>query len=47
MNKGFQGLRIYLGNNWATKPTKTSEITTQRKENMLLGAECVCPHHKQ
>lgn len=34
MNKGFQGLRIYLGNNWATKPTKTSASTAQRKENI-------------
>lgn len=47
MSKGFQGLRIYLGNNWATKPTKTSASTAQRKEKMLFGVECVCPYHKQ
>jgi hypothetical protein len=34
INKGFQRLRIYLGNNWATKPTKTSASTAQRKENI-------------
>lgn len=47
MSKGFQRFRIYLGNNWATKPTKTSASTAQRKEKMLLGVECVCPYHKQ
>jgi hypothetical protein len=46
-NKGFQRLRIYLGNDWATKATKTSASTAQRKENILLGVECVCPYHKQ
>ena len=29
-------MRIYLGNNWATKPTKTSASTAQRKEEFTL-----------
>jgi len=36
-----------LGNNWATKVIVATENTTQRKENMLFGVECVCPYHKQ
>jgi len=47
MNKGFQGLRIFWGNNWATKPSKSSASIAQRKEKMLFGVECVCPYHKQ
>lgn len=34
-SKGFQG----FGNNSATNPSKTSETTTQRKENILLCAD--------
>ena len=41
--KGFRR----LGNNWATKVIVATENTTQRKENMLFGVECVCPYHKR
>jgi len=32
MNKGFQGLRIYLGNNWATKISKKVELGNKKEK---------------